>query len=126
MLQDTNDELYERFSLTIDKSQEPLRIDKFLMHRIEGDILTTLQQAIITGFVLVNGNEVRPNYKIRPADSIIIYSDMSPDDTDVLPENIPLNIMYEDDDLMIINKKAGMVVHPGSGNYTGTLLNGVA
>jgi len=126
MLQDNNDELYERFSLTIDKGQEPLRIDKFLMQRIEGATRNKLQQAINTGFVLVNGKEVRPNYKIKPEDSIIIYSDMSPDDTDVLPENIPLNIMYEDDDLMIINKPAGMVVHPGSGNYTGTLLNGIA
>src|SRR5689334_720852 len=126
MLQDNNDELYERFTLTIDKGQEPLRIDKFLMQRIEGATRNKLQQAINTGFVTVNGKEVRPNYKIRPADSIIIYSDTSPDETDVVPENIPLNIVHEDDDLMIINKPAGMVVHPGSGNYTGTLLNGVA
>ncbi len=126
MLQDNNDELYERFTLTIDKGQEPLRIDKFLMQRIEGATRNKLQQAINTGFVTVNGKEVRTNYKIKPADSIIIYSDMSPDQTDVVPENIPLNIVYEDDDLMIINKPAGMVVHPGSGNYTGTLLNGVA
>ena len=126
MLQDNNDELYERFALTIDKGQEPLRIDKFLMQRIEGATRNKLQQAINTGFVTVNGKEVRPNYKIKPADSIIIYSDMSPDETDVVPENIPLNITYEDEDLMILNKPAGMVVHPGSGNYTGTLLNGVA
>lgn len=123
---DAGDELYERFSMTIDKGQEPLRIDKFLMSRIEGATRNKLQQAINTGLVLVNGKEVRPNYKIRPADSIIIYSDMSPEDTDVVPEQIDLNIVYEDADLMIINKPAGMVVHPGSGNYTGTLLNGVA
>ena len=124
--EDNNDELYERFSLVIDKGQEPLRIDKFLMGRIEGATRNKLQQAINTGLVLVNGKEIRPNYKIKPLDAVIIYSDMSPDQTDVLPEKIPLDIVYEDGDLMIINKPAGMVVHPGSGNYTGTLLNGVA
>lgn len=124
--QDNNDELYERFSITIDKGQEPLRIDKFLVNRIEGASRNKVQQAINAGMVTVNGSEVRPNYKIKPADSIIVYSDMSPEDTDVVPEKIDLNIVYEDADILIINKLAGMVVHPGSGNYTGTLLNGVA
>jgi 23S rRNA pseudouridine1911/1915/1917 synthase len=103
-----------------------LRIDKFLVTRIEGATRNKLQQAISTGMVLVNGKEIKSNYKIRPLDSIIIYSDMSPEETDVLPEKMDLNIVHEDADLMIINKPAGMVVHPGSGNYTGTLLNGVA
>jgi 23S rRNA pseudouridine1911/1915/1917 synthase len=125
-LEDNSDELYERFSLTIDKGQEPLRIDKFLMNRIEGATRNKLQQAMNAGMVLVNGKEIRPNYKVKALDEIIVYSDMSPDETKVLPENIPLNIVYEDPDLMMINKPAGMVVHPGSGNYTGTLLNGVA
>lgn len=125
-IQDNNDELYERFSLTIDKGQEPLRIDKFLMGRIEGATRNKLQQAINLGMVLVNGKEIRPNYKIKPQDSIIIYSDMHPDETDVVPEKMDLDITYEDADLMVINKPAGMVVHPGSGNYSGTLLNGVA
>lgn len=125
-VQDNNDELYERFSMTIDKGQEPLRIDKFLMNRIEGATRNKLQQAINLGMVLVNGKEIRPNYKIKPQDSIIVYSDMHPDETDVVPEKMELNIAYEDDDLMLINKPAGMVVHPGSGNYSGTLLNGVA
>lgn len=125
-LQDNNDELYERFSITIDKGQEPLRIDKFLMSRLEGATRNKLQQAINTGLVLVNGKEVRPNYKVKPLDAVIIYSDMSPDETDVVPEKMELNILHEDDHLMLINKPAGMVVHPGSGNYTGTLLNGVA
>jgi len=123
---ESGDELYERFSLTIDKGQEPLRIDKFLMQRIEGATRNKLQQAINLGMVLVNGKEIRSNYKIKPLDSIIVYSDMSPDQTDVVPEKMELNIVYEDTDLMIINKPAGMVVHPGSGNYTGTLLNGVS
>jgi 23S rRNA pseudouridine1911/1915/1917 synthase len=123
---DSNDELYERFTLTIDKGQEPLRIDKFLANRIEGATRNKLQQAINLGLVMVNGKEIRSNYKIKPLDSIIIYSDMSPEETDVVPEKMELNIVYEDEDLMIINKPAGMVVHPGSGNYSGTLLNGIA
>lgn len=123
---DNNEELYERFSITIDKGQEPLRIDKFLMQRLENATRNKLQQAIHTGMVLVNGKEVRPNYKVKPLDNVVIYSDMSPEDTDVVPEPIPLNIVFEDEHLMLVNKPAGMVVHPGSGNYSGTLLNGVA
>lgn len=123
---DNNEELYERFSFRTDKGQEPLRIDKYLMNRIEGATRNKLQQAINNGMVLVNGKEVRPNYKVKGLEDIIVYSDMSPDETEVVPENIPLNIVFEDEDLMVINKPAGMVVHPGSGNYTGTLLNGVA
>lgn len=125
-LQDNNDELYERFSITIDKGQEQLRIDKFLVNRIEGATRNKVQKAINAGMVLVNEKEVRSNYKIKPLDSIIVYSDMSPDETDLVPEEMVLDIIYEDDDLMVINKPAGMVVHPGSGNYTGTLLNGVS
>ncbi len=125
-IQDSNDELFERFSFRTDKGQEPLRIDKFLMNRIEGATRNKLQQSINAGMVLVNGKEIRPNYKVRPLDEIIVYSDLSPEETEVVPEKLPLNIAYEDDDLMMINKPAGMVVHPGSGNYTGTLLNGVA
>lgn len=123
---DNNDELYERFNITIDKGQEPLRIDKYLMNRIEGATRNKLQQAISLGMVLVNGREIKSNYKIKPLDSIIVYSDMSPEQTAVVPEKMELNIVYEDADLMMINKPPGMVVHPGSGNYTGTLLNGVS
>ena len=125
-VQETNEELYERFSLVVDKGQESLRIDKFLSNRIEGATRNKLQQAINLGLVMVNGKEIRSNYKIKPRDSIIIYSDLSPEETEVVPEKMELNIVYEDTDLMIINKPAGMVVHPGSGNYTGTLLNGIA
>jgi 23S rRNA pseudouridine1911/1915/1917 synthase len=78
------------------------------------------------GLVLVNGKEIKPNYKVKPYDQIIIYSDLSPETTDIVPEPMELNIVYEDADVMIINKPAGMVVHPGSGNYSGTLLNGIA
>ncbi len=123
---DNNDELYERFSITVDKGQEPLRIDKFLINRLEGATRNKLQRGINTGMVLVNGKEVRSNYKVKPGDDIIIYTDSDPEQTEVIPEKIPLNIVYEDDSLMMINKPVGMVVHPGSGNYSGTLLNGVA
>lgn len=124
--QGNSDELYERFVFTADKGQEPYRIDKFLMNRIEGATRNKLQQAINTGLVLVNGKEVKQNYKIKALDQIIVYSDLHPEATDVLPENIPLNIVHEDEDIIIVNKSAGMVVHPGSGNYHGTLLNGIA
>jgi len=124
--QDSSEELYERFAFSIDKGQEPYRIDKFLMGRIENATRNKLQQAINAGLVLVNGKEVKQNYKIKPFDQIFIYSDLSPESTDVVPENIPLNIVHEDNDIIIINKPPGLVVHPGSGNYNGTLLNGIA
>ncbi|HMT72799.1 MAG TPA: RluA family pseudouridine synthase [Chitinophagaceae bacterium] len=124
--QDNNDELYERFSITIDKGQEPLRIDKFLMQRLEGATRNKLQQSINLGMVTVNGKDVKPNYKVKPGDNVIIFSDMSPEETDIVPEKLNLDIAYEDADLIIINKPAGMVVHPGSGNYSGTLLNGIS
>jgi 23S rRNA pseudouridine1911/1915/1917 synthase len=124
--QEGSDVLFERFQFTIDKGQEPYRIDKFLMNRIEGATRNKLQQAINAGLVLVNNKEVKQNYKIRPNDHIIIYSDLSPESTEVVPEKLPLNIVFEDKDLVVVNKPAGMVVHPGSGNYSGTLLNGVA
>lgn len=123
---ESSEELYERFVFNIDKGQELYRIDKFLMNRIESATRNKLQQAINAGLVLVNGKEVKQNYRIKAFDQIIIYSDLSPESTDVVPENIPLNIVHEDEDIIIINKPAGLVVHPGSGNYTGTLLNGIA
>ena len=121
-----SDELYERLVIKIDRGQEPLRIDKYLMQRIEKATRNKIQQAINAGMVTVNRNTVKQNYKVKGLDEIILYSDMSPEETDVVPEKLDLTIFYEDDDIMIINKAAGMVVHPGSGNYTGTLLNGVA
>jgi len=124
--QDSSEELYQRFVFNADKGQEPYRIDKFLMNRIEGATRNKLQRAINAGLVLVNGKEVKQNYKIKAFDNIVIYSDLSPESTEVVPEKIPLNIVYEDDDIIIINKPPGLVVHPGSGNYNGTLLNGIA
>ncbi|HEV3410964.1 MAG TPA: RluA family pseudouridine synthase [Puia sp.] len=123
---DSSDELYERLNLKVDKGQEPLRIDKFLVQRIESASRNKIQKALEAGMVLVNNKQVQPNYKIRPLDEIVLYSDKESHGEEIVPEKLPLNIRYEDDDLMIINKPPGIVVHPASGNYTGTLINGVA
>jgi 23S rRNA pseudouridine1911/1915/1917 synthase len=116
----------ERMRITADRGQELLRIDKFLMNRVEGATRNKIQQAIETGFITVNGQAVKPNYKVRAGDEIVIFDTRRPEYTEIIPEELPLNIVYEDDDLLIINKQAGMVVHPGCGNYTGTLVNGLA
>jgi 23S rRNA pseudouridine1911/1915/1917 synthase len=121
-----SDELYERLVIIIPKGQEPLRIDKFLMTRIEGATRNKIQQGIDDEMVLVNEKPVKNNYKVKAFDKIVVYDDRSPETSEIIPENIPLNIQFEDDDLMIINKPAGMVVHPGSGNPNGTLVNAVA
>jgi 23S rRNA pseudouridine1911/1915/1917 synthase len=116
----------ERLRIVTDKRQEPLRIDKFLMNRVEGATRNKIQQALDEGFILVNGNVVKPNYKVKAGDEIVVFDTRRPESTEVLPEQMPLNIAYEDDDVMIINKPAGMVVHPGCGNYSGTLVNGLS
>jgi 23S rRNA pseudouridine1911/1915/1917 synthase len=121
-----SEELYERMSITVDKGQEPLRLDKFLTARIEGASRNKVQQSIEMGRVLVNGRTVQPNYKIKPGEEIVMYSDREFQGEEIIPEKIPLNIEYEDDEVMIINKPVGLVVHPGSGNRSGTLVNGVA
>jgi 23S rRNA pseudouridine1911/1915/1917 synthase len=124
--EESADELYERKSFKVDAGQEPLRIDKWVQQRIENASRSKVQQAIEAGRILVNNKIVQPNYKIRPSDNIIIYSEKQAHGEEIIPEKIPLNIVYEDDDILIINKPAGLVVHPASGNYTGTLINGVA
>ncbi|HEY8915008.1 MAG TPA: RluA family pseudouridine synthase [Chitinophaga sp.] len=121
-----SEELYERVNIQVDKGQEPLRIDKFLMNRVEGATRNKIQQACESSMVLVNEKPIKSNYKVKPGDRIIVYSSKNPESLEVLPEDMPLDIVYEDDDLMIINKHAGLVVHPGCGNYTGTLVNGLA
>lgn len=124
--EETSDELYERFTIKVDKGQEPLRIDKFLVARIENATRNKVQKSIDSGLVMVNNKQINSNYKIKPNDEIVVYSNKEVQGEEIVPENIPLNIFYEDDDIMIINKPAGLVVHPGSGNYNGTLINGVA
>ncbi|MEP7253608.1 MAG: RluA family pseudouridine synthase, partial [Ginsengibacter sp.] len=123
---DENEELFERLTIVSAKGQEPLRIDKFLMNRIEGATRNKIQQAIQAERVLVNEHPVKSNYKVRPEDKIVVYDTYLPDSTDIVPENIPFKIAYEDEDVLVVNKDAGMVVHPGSGNPGGTLVNAVA
>ncbi len=120
------EEIYERKTFTIDKGQEPLRIDKWIQSRLENATRNKVQNAINAGFVTVNNKAIKSNYKVKPGDNIVLLSLINPEYTEVKPENIPLNIVYEDEDVMVINKPSNMVVHPGVGNYTGTLLNGVA
>jgi len=123
---ESSEELYERMSIRVDKGQEPYRLDKFLANRIENASRNKIQQAIEAGRILVNNKMVQSNYKIRPADDIVIYSDKQTEGEEIVPQNIPLNIVYEDDSVLIINKPPGLVVHPASGNYSGTLINGIA
>ena len=125
-LQEEADELFERVAIVVDKGQEPLRIDKFLMHRIEGATRNKIQHAIAAERVLVNDKAVKSNHKIKPGEKIIVYESRIPETTDIIPENIPIVIVYEDEDVMVVNKPAGIVVHPGSGNRSGTLVNGIA
>ena len=118
---DTN--LYEHFSFKIDHGQEPLRIDKFLMSRIENATRNKIQQAIKEGNIFVNDLKVKSNYKVKPKDLIKVLMDHPPYESTLVPEQIPLEIVYEDESVIVLNKKAGMVVHPGHGNYSGTLAN---
>ena len=121
-----SDELYEKLSLVIAKGQEPLRIDKFLMARIEGATRNKIQQAIASELVLVNDKPIKNNYKVKGGDKLVIFDSNAPETSEIIPQNIPLDIVYEDEDLFVVNKPVGMVVHPGSGNPDGTLINSVA
>ncbi len=123
---DSSEELYERRVIQTTKGQEPYRIDKFLMNRIEGATRNKIQQALEAGMITVNGQPVKPNYKVKAFEEIVIFSTEHPGETDVVPEPMDIKMVYEDDAVMVIDKPAGLVVHPGSGNYSGTLLNGIA
>lgn len=116
-------ELYEHFRFLVDKGQSLLRIDKYLTHKIENASRNRIQNSADAGNILVNGNPVKPNYRVKPLDVITILLAHPPQSTEIIPENIPINVVYEDDQLLIVNKAAGMVVHPGHGNFTGTLMN---
>lgn len=117
------EELFEHHNIVADPNQTALRIDKFLIAKLPNVSRNRLQAAIKEEFIKVNDASVKPNYKIRPGDNIVISLPEPPRDTEVLPEDIPLNIVYEDDDLMVVHKPAGMVVHPAYQNWTGTLVN---
>jgi len=118
--------LYERMNLVVSGGQEPIRLDKFLTARIENISRNKVQQAIDGGMVLVNNKPASANYKVRPGDNIVCFSDKEKVGENIIPEKMVLNIFYEDDEILIINKPPGLVVHPASGNYSGTLINGVA
>lgn len=115
--------LYERHRFVADKGQTALRIDKFLMTKIANASRNKIQDGIESGFVTVNDLVVKANYKVKPLDVITVSMDEPPRDTEIIPQNIPLNIVYEDDDLLVVNKPAGMVAHPAHGNWDGTLVN---
>lgn len=116
-------ELYEHYRIEVDPGQSLLRIDKFLMSRIENASRNKIQNAAAAGNILVNSKPVKQNYRIKPHDIISVVMTKPPRITEILPEEIPLNIVFEDDYLILVNKEPGMVVHPAYGNYTGTLLN---
>jgi 23S rRNA pseudouridine1911/1915/1917 synthase len=120
------EELYERMNLVVDKGQEPLRLDKFLVARVENASRNKVQKAIENGRVLVNNRNITANYRIKPGDEIIVYSDKEVQGEEIIPQNISLDIVYEDDEVLIVNKPVGLVVHPACGNPSGTLINGVA
>ncbi len=123
-IQDLEDQdLYEHHRIVVDKGQSLLRLDKFLMHRIENASRNRIQNAVDAGSVLVNDNTVKSSYRVKPHDVITVVLPHPPRDTEVYPENIPLRIPYEDDDILVVEKEAGMVVHPGYNNYSGTLVN---
>lgn len=123
---DEDDQLYEHFRFVADKGQTLLRVDKYLFDHLANASRNRIQKAADAGFVLSNGKPVKSSYKVKPNDIITVMMDRPRFDSSITPEDIPLNIVYEDEDLMVINKPAGLVVHPGCGNYHGTLVNAIA
>ena len=119
-------ELYEHFRVVVDKGQSQVRVDKYLFERLVNSSRNRIQKAAEDGFVMANGKPVKSSYKVKPLDVITVMMDRPRYDNDIIPEDIPLDIVYEDNDLMVINKPAGLVVHPGCGNYHGTLVNAIA
>lgn len=127
MLEDDEEQqLYEHFRIVVDKGQEPLRVDKYMFERLKHSSRNRIQKAADAGFVHVNDQPVKSNYKVRPLDVITLMLDAPQHDHTIEAEDIPLDIVYEDSDLMVVNKAPGMVVHPGAGNFHGTLINAVA
>ncbi|MEP1033932.1 RluA family pseudouridine synthase [Ekhidna sp.] len=123
---ENEEDLYEHHHIIVDAGQELLRIDKFLMDRLPNVTRNKVQAGIKDGFVKVNGNDVKPNYKVHPEDEISVMLPEPPKDEELVPEDIPLNIVLEDEHLLVVNKPAGMVVHPAYQNWSGTLVNALA
>ena len=124
--EDQGDGLYEHFRVTADKGQQLLRIDKFLMDHLRDTSRNRIQKAASAGFIRVNDKPVKSNYRVKPFDVVTLVLDRPRYETTIEPEDIPLDVVYEDASLLVVNKPAGLVVHPGSGNYTGTLVNALA
>lgn len=124
--EDEDGRLYEKYRFTADPGQTLLRVDKFLVDRITNISRNRIQEAAETGCVIVNDVAVKSNYRVKPHDVVVVMVSSPPHDTELIPEEIPLNIVYEDECLLIVNKPAGMVVHPGHGNFSGTLVNGLS
>mgnify|MGYP002711144192 CR=1 FL=1 len=120
------DELYEHWKVQVDANQDPVRIDKYLADKMAYQSRNRIQQAADAGFIHVNGKPVKSNYKVRPNDLVTLMLDRPRHETSIKPEEIAINVVYEDDQLMVVNKEAGMVVHPGAGNFHGTLIQAVA
>ena len=118
-----DNELYENYHIVVDKGQAMLRIDKYLMVRIEGASRNKIQNAAKADCILVNDKPVKSSYKVKPCDVISVLLPNPPREIEIIPEDIPIDIVYEDDDVLVVNKQPNLVVHPGYGNYTGTLLN---
>src|SRR5210317_2151825 len=118
-----SDELYEHYRFEAQKGQQPLRVDKFLMNYIENATRNKIQKAAKEGNIHVNDQAVRSSYKVKPLDVVTVLFEHPPYEYLLVPEDIPLDIIYEDDAVIVVNKPAGMVVHPGHGNYSGTLIN---
>jgi 23S rRNA pseudouridine1911/1915/1917 synthase len=124
-ISEEEDELYEHYAFKVEKGQQPLRIDKYLMNFVENATRNKIQQAAKDGSIFVNGTPVKSNYKVKPYDHITVKFEHPPHEYLLVAEDIPIDIVYEDDELLVVNKPAGMVVHPGHGNYSGTLINGL-
>lgn len=119
-------QLYEHFRVTVDKGQDLVRVDKYLFDKMTSVSRNRIQKAADAGYILANEKPVKSNYRVKPCDVISVMLDRPYYDNEVVPEDIPLNVVYEDDTLMVVNKPAGMVVHPGHGNWNGTLVNAIA
>ena len=119
-------ELYEHFRVVVDKGQSQVRVDKYLFERLVNSSRNRIQMAADAGLIMANGKPVKSSYKVKPCDVLTVMMDRPRYDNDIIPEDIPLDIVYEDNDLMVVNKPAGLVVHPGCGNYHGTLVNAIA
>ena len=126
--QNVNDEreLYENFRIEVEKGKTLLRIDKYLMSRIEGSSRNKIQTAAKAECIKVNDKPVKSNYRVKPGDVIQLFLTTPPQSIEIVPQDIPIDVVYEDDDVIVVNKPSSMVVHPGYGNYSGTLLNALA